>query len=320
MTAREGAEGLLYYYQAAGKKIPLGSDLGEALKEWAKLEAGNMAPKLFPEVTKLYRASVFEHFALSTKEHYETALRNLDQAFHDYTLEQIEPVDIKKYIRLRTKKGAALFEKRVCSAFYEWARGEGHTSAPNPCVGVKFTAAERKSYGRIGRRTRYVTDAEFDEVYAKADELVQDAMDLALYTGQRPGDLLAARRQDIIDGTLWFTQEKTGTRIGIRIEGELDVVLRRILTRPRAVPSMYLLSDRRGQRVLYNTLNRRFIQARGEADWQFRDIRAKTATDSPDLKRAQELLGHSQETTTVIYRRAKSNVVAPLKRANSEPN
>src|SRR5262245_45530451 len=60
MTARDGAAGLLYYYQAAGKKIPLGSDLPAALQEWAKLEVGNMAPKLFPEMTKLYRKAVFE--------------------------------------------------------------------------------------------------------------------------------------------------------------------------------------------------------------------------------------------------------------------
>ena len=42
-----------------------------------------------------------------------------------------------------------------------------------------------------GKRTRYVTDAEYDAVYTLANERMRIAMDLALLTGQRRGDLLA---------------------------------------------------------------------------------------------------------------------------------
>lgn len=311
---------ILYYYQAAGGKIPLGADRDNALKEWVKLEKGNVGPRLLPEIAALFRKEVFGHLAASTQDHYETALENLEGVFAAFTLEAIEPKHVKKYIRERSKKGAALFEKRVLSALYAWARGEGHTAAPNPCAGVKFTAAEKRGFEKIGKRMRYVTDAEYDDVYGRADELLRDAMDLALYTGQRPGDILAARRQDIVEGVLWFTQQKTSTRLGIAVEEDFKPVLERILTRPRKVPSMYLIADARGQRVRLGALQRRFAQARGSAvDWQFRDIRAKAATDSPDLKRAQALLGHKNETTTIIYRRQKSNITQPLKRANLEP-
>jgi hypothetical protein len=77
---------------------------------------------------------------------------------------------------------------------------------------------------------------------------------------------------------------------------------------------MYLICDRRGQRVLLQALEDRFRKARGDATWQFRDIRAKTSTDMPDLKKAQLLLGHANETTTTIYRRSKSAVVDPQER------
>lgn len=326
MTARTMPSGkILYYYQAAGGKIPLGSDLAAALKEWAALDGGGARTLLFPEIAQLFKAAVYPHLKPSSKKHYDTAIGDEGEkagllgAFAAFTLEQIEPQDVKKYIRQRSKKGAALFEKRILSAIFNWARGEGYTKAPNPCIGIKFSGAEKKAIGRLGKRERYVTDAEYAAVWAAADDFTKDAMDLALYTGQRPSDLLKARLQDISEGILWFTQEKTGNRLGVRIEGELETVLMRIQGRPRKVASMYLLCDEMGQRGSYNSLNARFCKARGEADWQFRDIRAKAATDSPDLKRAQELLGHSKETTTTIYRRAKGNVVSPLKRANSEP-
>lgn len=313
MAARRLASGkVLYYYQAKGKKIPLGPNRIAANQEWARLEASGPT-LLFPVVAKQYRVASFQGFSASTKEHYERALRNLELYLRKFQLEQIEPRHVRDYLRRRSKKGAALFEKRVLSAVFNWARGEGLTSAPNPCHGMKLSKAEKKAHGSKPRP--YVTDAQFDEVHARGDAILQDAMDIALLTGQRPGDILAARRQDIVEGVLWFTQQKTGKRVGVKVQGALAVVLERVLGRERAVPSMYLISDRRGQRVRLNALGERFRKARGEATWQFRDIRAKASTDSPDLKRAQELLGHESEATTAgHYRRSRGAVVAPLER------
>src|SRR5690606_10660928 len=138
---------------------------------------------------------------------------------------------------------------------------------------------------------------------------------------QRPGDLLKMSRQDIRDGTLLVVQEKTGAKVPIRVEGRLKRVLERALARPRAIKSMYVIADKQGQRIKYNALNARFVKARKDAGveyWQFRDIRAKTASDIPDLKKAQGLLGHAKETTTTIYRRSKGTPVSPLD-ADLEP-
>lgn len=323
MKARKLASGkVLYYYQAGGKQIPLGANRISALEEWARLEAGGTKAALFPRITAIYRKSpAFTALAHSTRQHYVIALDNLDRAFKAFRLEQIEPKNVKDYIRKRSKKGAALFEKRVGSAFFNWAREEGHTNVDNPFRGVKFSRAESRGHPG-GRRKVYVTDEQYRDVWKRGDEILQDAMDLALHTGQRPGDILKARRQDIeevaIDGrparVLWIVQEKTGEKVGISIEGELERVLQRVLSRERPVSSLYLIADRRGQRVLYNALNVRFRKARGNAAWQFRDIRAKTASDMPDLKKAQLLLGHAAETTTNIYRRARGTVVAPMNR------
>jgi integrase len=313
MSARPSKKGIRYYYQAGGKKKPLGADRLEANRKWAEYEAGQIT-QTFPVIAKLYREAIFKGLAKSTEAHYEIALRNLEKYLQKVRLEQILPAHVKAYIRKRSKKAAAFFEKRVLSAMFNWARGEGLTSAPNPCAGITFSKSERKGFS-VGRRKRYVTDEEYAEVHARGDVILQDAMDLALLTGQRPSDLLKLTRQDMRDGVLWVVQAKTGATVGIRIEAELARVLERILARPRPVPSMYVICDRRGQRIQYNALHTRFKKALAGADWQFRDLRAKAATDSPTLKDAQLLLGHGTETTTAgVYRRSKGSAVAPLKR------
>lgn len=310
MTRRARKKGgFRYYYQAGGKKIPLGTNEIAAKQEWARLEAGTVA-WTFPRIAAEYR-KLFPGFSVSTRKHYETALRNLEVYLRRFTLEQVKPHHIKKYIRERSKKGAALFEKRVLSAVWSWAAGEGYTHAPNACLGISFTKAERKTFAPKKPKV-YVTDAMFDEVWARGDEILQDAMDLALHTGQRPGDILNARRSDIVNGVLWFKQEKTGAEVGIIIEGEFARIVERIQARKR--PSIYLISDRNGQRLRYNMLNSRFIKARGDATWEFRAIRRKAGSDSPDLKRAQELLGHKDEKTTSAHYRVRGLIVPPLER------
>lgn len=66
-----------------------------------------------------------------------------------------------------------------------------------------------------------------------------------------------------------------------------------------------LLQDPDGQRLSYFALRSRFDKAREVAgvDFQFRDLRAKAATDTGDLAHAQRLLGHKNRSTTEIYTR-----------------
>lgn len=311
MTGRISGGKVRYYYQAAGKKKPLGTDKAEALRQWAILSAGSIGTA-FPAVADAYLEHLKPLLADTSLRHYSTALDALCLTFKKANLEQIEPRHVKQYIRRRTKKGAALFEKRILSAMWNWAREEGLTKAPNPCTGIRFSQAERKAIGKLGKRDRYVTDAEFEEVLLRADPELQDAMELGYLTGQRPGDLLKMTKHDMRDGTLLIVQEKTGAKVPIRIEGRLKRVLERALARPRRIQSIYIIATKDGQRLTYNQLNDRFVKARGDADWQFRDIRAKTSTDLPTIRQAQELLGHTKETTTTIYRRSKGTPIAPL--------
>ena len=145
---------------------------------------------------------------------------------------------------------------------------------------------------------------------------VVDAMDIALLTGQRPADVLKIKRTDIRDGALWIVQNKTGARLGIEITGELATVIDRINQRPRKAISAFLIQDENGQPLSKGALRSRFDKARtlAKVDFQFRDIRAKAATDTGDLAHSQKLLAHKNREMTEHY--VKSRIgerVRPLR-------
>jgi len=77
-----------------------------------------------------------------------------------------------------------------------------------------------------------------------------------------------------------------------------------------------LLQDGNSQRLTSGALHYRFDSVRKEAtvDFQFRNIRAKTSTDTGDLAHAQKLLGHKSRAMTEHYtRNRKGEQVSPLK-------
>ena len=149
--------------------------------------------------------------------------------------------------------------------------------------------------------------AEFDQVKAQGHFTVVDAMDLALLTGQRPADVLKLKRTDIRDGALWIVQNKTGARLGIEVTGELAAVIARTNERPRRAISAWLVQDENGQALSSFALRSRFDKARNLAnvDFQFRDIRAKAATDTGDLAHSQKLLAHKNRDMTERYVRVR---------------
>ncbi|WP_397412305.1 tyrosine-type recombinase/integrase [Polaromonas sp.] len=144
-----------------------------------------------------------------------------------------------------------------------------------------------------------------------------DAMDLALLTDQRPADILKLKRTDIRDGALWIVQNNTaGQRLGVEITGELAAVIARINERPREAISAYLIQDENGQPLTQFALRSRFDKARtlAKVDFQFRNIRTKTATDTGDLAHSQTLLGHKNREMTEHYVKARVGArVKPLR-------
>jgi len=316
LPPRMHRKGKTYYHVSTTiprKWTKLDRDIGIAKRLWADIEGEQHNPQdhTFNALVARYRKKVLPTKAPQTQRDNEKELARLIAVFGVMPIDAIKPHHIKRYLeeRGKTAKVRANREKALFSHVFNFARECGYTDSPNPCAGVKG----HKETGR----DRYIEDEEFMAVWCKAHYTVQDAMDLAHLTGQRPADLLKLNRTDIHDGMLWFTQNKTGKKLRVQIMGEFQILIERILAREHSVMGGdALLQDGNGQRLTTGSLRTRFDKARKDAgvSFQFRDIRAKTATDTEDLAVAQKLLGHKTRAMTEHYtRNRKGDKVGPLK-------
>jgi len=325
LRARERGGTVFYYYRTNEREIALGSDFVEAMRRWAEYESGSaaatkrVAPMItFRYVAERYLQEVIPRKAPRTQRDNLAELERLYKYFDNppAPLDQIEPHHVARYRDWRVVTSSTR-EIALLSHIWNWAREQGYTRLPNPCVGV------RRNRGK-GRKV-YITDALFDRGYACADQPTRDAMDIAYLAGQRPGDCLRFTESHLRDGALWVQQRKTGTRPRIQIVGRLKEVIDRILARKAAIErgetgtitaknrtkvrSLALIVNEYGQALSVAALDNRFEKARLLAGvspqaFQFRDLRAKAATDVEQMagmERAQRLLGHADASMTKSY-------------------
>ena len=308
-------KGERYYHVtsiAPRKWTPLGNNRARALLDWARIEGIEPDPavRTFDVVSQRYELEVMPTKAARTQRDNLKELDNLRAVFGRMLIDAIKPHHVRGYLDARgqTAKARANREKALLSHLFNKSREWGYTDATNPCQGVK-------GFPESGR-DRYVTDAEFLAVHAQADETLQDAMDIALLTGQRPADVLKIQCADIRDGALFVAQNKTGAKRAIEIVGELAALIERIKGRKRERQSTYLIQDDNGRPLSMLAMRGRFDKARKAAGvaFQFRDIRAKTASDTGDLAHSQRLLGHRNRDMTEHYVRERvGQRVKPLR-------
>jgi integrase len=311
MTRRTMKSGAVHYYAAAagGKKIPLGTDLCEARVKWAELKrSDDAAPAdLFSAVCKKYEETELLKKSPKTQREYGYSIARLNAAFDGARLRQIQPKHVREYLDMRSAKVSANRDIACFSAIWNYARESGITALQNPTQGV--------SRHEETPRSNVVNRREFASVWWYAEPALRDMLDIALLTGQREADILKLRITDIADGRLHVKQNKTGAKIAINISGRLAWIIKRARSRKRSASGAYLIQTDKGQRFTYAMFRKRFDAARKAAGavWEFRDLRATSATELDDLRHAQRLLGHRSETTTAnIYRRLVGDVVDPL--------
>ena len=161
-----------------------------------------------------------------------------------------------------------------------------------------------------------------EAVYRHASPALRDAIDLAFYLGQRPGDVLKLAETDIRNGTITFSQNKTQAPMRIEAGGDLANLLKRMADRKAkfAVRPLQLLVDEAGRPMTKAKLRSRFEAARDAAGvdgsrFQFRDLRRKAAADlrdQADIYASQALLGHANVEMTEHYAAGKARTVKTL--------
>lgn len=323
------------------KEIPLGSDLNDAKRKWAELEckAAPIETGLMDMIFNRYEREIIPSKAPRTQKNNFLEMICLRRVFDQAPIDAITPQHIAQYRDARKTKRrlradgsvrdaggkpapiAANREIALFSDVWNKAREWGYTTKENPVKGVRKNKETPRDF--------YADHEVWDAVRENADQALRDAMDMAYLCGQRPADVLKFRQSDVVEDTLVVRQNKTQKRLRIRltVEGQrtkLGLLVDTI--RSRRITSVFLLATEAGKPLTKGMLRTRFEQARslsaakcdavGNTDlakrirtFQFRDARAKAASEIENLQEASDLLGHSKDDITRgVYRRIGQTV------------
>lgn len=323
--ARHGA---FYYAHRDGKWERLGTDVGEANRK-ARLYNdtrgvyGTMAYWLDMWVVECEKRVQAKTLAQRTYDDYKADIEPLKVYFAPPMLPtDIEPKHVQDYLDIGAQAGRpvrANREKAALSSCISWLIRSGSVDGlvVNPCL--RASGIKRNSEKP---RDRYVTDADYLDVYAVAPRMVRAMMTMVYRTLQRPDpDVLTWTRANIIvkDGArvLRNRQSKTGKVVDIGLTEELDALIKDL---SGEIPVLHrpLIHNREDNAYTYDGLSamlKRAIKKANEArakagaekiaPFGFRDMKGKGATDmwrtGVPLEQIQLLCGHDDITTTEIY-------------------
>jgi integrase len=293
--------GTYFFVDTSGKWHSLGRDLSQALRHYASFVGDSTTPTM-TDVFLRYAADVLPTKAAATSRVQAQQLERLTRVFGKMPVGSITHKDVQRYADLRVDRAVSVHrELALLSHVFTYMR-RWQLTDENPCRGIVKPKTKP--------RERYVTDAEYAEVYALAPPAIRIAMDLALLTGQRQADLLSLTDASLDLYGVRFTQGKTGKKILVRWSPALLDVVRRA---PGPGP---LIATRQGTAFAssgFQTAWQRLQRGLTGPRWTFHDLRAKSASDTHVLADAQARLGHgSPALTQRVYRRGTA-VVAPLR-------
>ena len=295
-----------YYYVKAGKWHRLDKDFQTALLAYAKITIGgtdNGMPDLIDRVMVEMRKTLKKN----TLDQYAQAAQRCKEVFAEFEPNQVMPKHIAAYKVAMSETPSMAnriisFLRMVFRYALEWQMIDS-----NPCLGIR-RYPERS-------RERYITDDEFSAILSRCKPNIQKIFLMSYLTGQRIGDVLAIKLEDITEKGIFFTQEKTGARLIVAATDDVTALLQSIMdNRHESESGRLFTSKRAGLPVAYTTVKEAFAAARklaGVEDATIHDIRAKSLTDA---KRqgldAQKLSGHTDARMTARYIRAREIDVA----------
>lgn len=239
----------------------------------------------------------------------------LAEAFEDYDVEDVEPVDIARFCdQWEGRRMSQIYRLRL-SGFFAWCCRKG-LRTDNPATLIKLEKPDR--------RMRYVTDAEYHAIrHALATDLrgkpsangpvLQAFLDLMYLTMQRPTEIRLMRwsqvdrERGVITFTPTKTERSTGATVLVRITPAIEEALQ-LASSGSGVSSVFVIKTRRGQPYttfgLSSIWQRACVRAKVKKATS-RDIRAKALTDAKkagySMQELQIGAGHANASTTQIY-------------------
>jgi integrase len=223
----------------------------------------------------------------------------LEAHFGDMEPKEVTPPIISAYLQTKDRGKRQLNQEvSTLSGVFRAMIEIWHVFDHNPTLGV--------TRNKLPRKKRYVTDAEFHAVRSLAIPVMAVAMDLGLKTGQRLGDLLRLKWDDISDEGIYFHQGKTGAEVIIKLNREINGILERARAlgrdkngKPKG-DGVYVLQSRLGSRYHPHGFKANWLRLQNLAvaegaikrRYKFHHLRNKMISDSKTLHEAYTRAGH----------------------------
>lgn len=297
-----------YRHPQTGKYYGMGSDRKKAIAAARKLNAMLMTSNdlvsrvvteqavLFGEIIQRYRTEYLPTKKLKPRTLEETTYRlnRLERDLKDHRVDAMSIKMVADYLDDNFQNNAYIKIRGLLSELFRFGATKGLCDT-NPAEGTLAKSAAEKQRKPLTREW-------FDAIYAHADDWLQIAMDFALISLQRRGDLCAAQHTDIKEGYLHLIQRKTekhGHRahLKIKVGDSLDKVIRR--SRQSGIASPYII-HRRPERIRRSqstshwtqvrpeTLSKAFARARDKVP----EIARLPASQRPTFHEIRALGGH----------------------------
>lgn len=304
-----------YWYRAPKQKPVRICEVGNEQALWKfmlDLSQPSGPITLMSDLFDKYQAEIVPTLGPRTQVEYHRMLRRLRVVFGHMKPDDIEARDVGGFLATpHLGKISANKHVAVLSAVFSKAMGLWYVTKNNPCTHVVRNKKKK--------RDRYVTDKEFADMYVLCVPRVQIAMDLALLTYQRQGDLLDLKWENVWPEGIRFRQGKTGKRLFVEMSDKLEAVLVRSKAMAPQLPREYVVKRRNGKRytrdgfrAMWQRSMRQFVKA-GGLRFTFHDLRAKAVSDSETLEKAFAGAGHTNMAMTRgTYDRGERKV-KPLK-------
>jgi len=265
-----------------------------------------------------YEREIVPTLSPTTQKDYRWLLKFLREYYSHMRPDEVTTKDCGLLLQSQ-KHGKAVRVRllAVLSSVFSQAVGFWFVCERNPCRDVKRPPT--------GKRDRYINDEEYEIIKARMPLRHQIAMDLALLTGQRQGDLLSLKWDQVGPEGIYFEPSKVRKKTKKKILVLYSPMLKETLARAKMLiphlPREYVLRTAKGKR--YSAGGFRSIWGRVmrkamkdgviETRFTFHDIRAKTVSDEDDLGKANLRAGHtSMAMTKGVYDRGVRKVT-PLK-------
>lgn len=298
--------GAYYFRPKVGSAVRLGADIGEALAKYATLVSHKWAARTLGDVIDRYRAEILPlKGSQQTRSDQARQLGEIKRVFGDLLPDNVKAQHCYKYYDDRrgvdgepiptTARQEISLLGHVFSKAIRWG-----AASSNP--------ARDLDLGPKPAQRPQVTIEEVEALKKHANDRLALVIDLAVCSGQRQGDLLGMRREQLTKEGIYFKQGKTKARVLIEWSPHLEALIGRCKALEPQLPGEYLIrqgqGERRGQRYTskgFQSIWKRAMAkhvAAGGQHFTFHDLRSVSADGAATPEEARDRLGHADVATT----------------------